>query len=99
VYAHSCILIPVAYEWDPNKARANRKKHGVDFADAALVLEDPLGLTQSDLDAEGEERFITLGEDPGGQLLVVVWAPRGEDIRLISARRATVAERRQYEER
>jgi uncharacterized DUF497 family protein len=89
----------VAYEWDPNKARANRKKHGVDFADASLVLEHPLGLTQSDLDAEGEERFVTLGEDPGGQLLVVVWASRGEDIRLISARRATVAERRQYEER
>jgi uncharacterized DUF497 family protein len=93
------ILTVVAYEWDPNKARGNRKKHGVDFADAALVLEDPLGLTQSDPDAEGEDRFVTLGEDPGGQLLVVVWSPRGEDIRLISARRATAAERRQYEER
>jgi uncharacterized DUF497 family protein len=94
-----CILIVVAYEWDPNKARGNRRKHAVDFADAALVLEDPLGLTQSDPDAEGEDRFVTLGEDPGGQLLVVVWSPRGEDIRLFSARRATAAERRQYEER
>jgi hypothetical protein len=89
----------VAYEWDPNKANANRKSHGVDFADAALVLEDPLALTRSDPDAEGEERFITLGEDPGGQLLVVVWTPRGDDMRLISARRAIGAERRQYEER
>jgi uncharacterized DUF497 family protein len=87
------------YEWDPRKARANLTKHGVDFADAALVLEDPLGLTRSDPDAGDEERFVTLGLDPVGRLLVVVWTPRGKRVRLISARRATAAERRQYEER
>jgi uncharacterized DUF497 family protein len=89
----------VGYEWDPRKARANLTKHRVDFADAALVLEDPLALTRPDPDARGEERFVTLGEDPGGWLLVVVWTSRGELIRLISARRATARERRHYEER
>jgi uncharacterized DUF497 family protein len=89
----------VGYEWDPRKARANPTKHRVDFADAALVLEDPLALTKPDPDAEGEERFVTLGADPLGRLLVVVWTPRGQQLRLISARRATAAERRQYEER
>jgi len=88
----------VEYDWDPRKARANLTKHGVDFADAALVLEDPLALTRPDPDAKGEERFVTLGLDPLGRLLVVVWTPRGKRIRLISARRATAAERRQYEE-
>jgi uncharacterized DUF497 family protein len=89
----------VGYEWDPRKARANLTKHGVDFADAALVLEDPLALTRPDPDAEGEERFVTAGLDPLGRLLVVVWTSRGKRVRLISARRATAAERRQYEER
>jgi len=89
----------VAYEWDPRKARVNLTKHRVDFADAALILEDPLALTRHDPDAEGEERFVTLGVDPLGRLLVVVWTPRGKRVRLISARRATAAERRQYEER
>ena len=89
----------MGYEWDPKKARTNLTKHGVDFADAALVLEDPVALTRHDQDAEGEERFVSLGTDPLGRLLVVVWTPRGGRIRLISARRATAAERRQYEER
>ena len=89
----------VEYEWDPTKARANLKKHRVDFADAALVLEDPLALTREDPDAHGEQRLVTLGVDPLGRLLVVVWTPRGKSTRLISARRATLAERRQYEER
>ena len=88
----------MGYEWDPRKARANLAKHGVDFADAALVLEDPLALTRHDPDAAGEERFVSLGADPRGRLLVVVWTPRGEQIRLISARRATAAERRHYKE-
>ena len=85
------------YDWDPTKGRINLAKHGVAFADAALVLEDPLALTQGDLAVAGEERFVTLGEDPRKQLLVVVWTPRGERFRLLSARRATTAERRQYE--
>jgi len=89
----------VGYEWDPTEARANLTKHRVDFADAALVLEDPLALTREDPDAQGEQRLVTLGVDPLGRLLVVVWTPRGKGIRLISARRATAVERRQYEER
>ena len=85
------------YVWDPTKARANLTKHRADLADAALALEDPLALTRPDPDSEGEERFVTVGTDPTGTLLVVVWTLRGECIRLISARRATAAERRHYE--
>ncbi len=70
----------VRYEWDPAKLRANLAKHGVGFADAALVLEDTLALTRQDPDAKGEERFITLGVDPTGRLLVVVWTLRGENV-------------------
>ena len=85
----------MAFEWDPAKARTNLKKHGVDFADAALVLYDDLALTIRDLEA-GEERFVTLGLDPLGRLLVVVYTWRGDTIRIISARVATAAEARRY---
>jgi len=61
----------VEYEWDPAKARANLSKHGVSFADAALALEDELALTIRDDQAEGEVRFVTMGVDPLGRLLVV----------------------------
>ena len=85
-------------EWDPAKAASNTEKHGIDFADAAIALEDPLALTLRDPASEGEERFISLGMDAFGRLLVVVFTTRGERIRLISARSATNRERRQYEE-
>lgn len=88
--------IAALYEWDEFKARANERKHGVDFADAALVLEDDRALTVRD-DASDEERWITLGCDALGRLLVVVYTWRDEVARLISARKATLAERRQYE--
>jgi uncharacterized protein len=51
------------YEWDPGKAATNLRKHGVDFADAALALEDPLAKTMPDPDAVGEERFVTVGAE------------------------------------
>jgi uncharacterized DUF497 family protein len=86
----------VTYEWDPAKAADNHAKHGVRFADAVAVFEDPLALTISD-DHEAEERFITLGVDLLGRILVVVYAWREESIRIISARKATAKERRQYE--
>jgi uncharacterized DUF497 family protein len=89
----------MAYEWDRSKAAANLKKHGVAFADAALSLEDPLGRTVPDPDASGEARFICLGADPSGRLLVTVFAPRGERIRIISSRKASRAERSSYETR
>jgi uncharacterized DUF497 family protein len=88
----------VRIEWDPDKARRNREEHGVAFPDAAGVLEDELAVTVRDPFSKSEERFITLGTDPLGRLLVVVYTWRGEQIRLISARSATGRERRQYEE-
>jgi uncharacterized DUF497 family protein len=86
------------YEWDGVKAAANLRKHKVDFADAALSLEDPKALTVADPDASGEQRFICLGADPEGRLLITVYAHRGKNLRIISSRRASRAERRRYEE-
>ena len=86
------------YEWDSRKAKKNFEKHGVDFADAVGALEDELGLTMPDLHCQSEQRFITVGMDLLGRLLVVIYSWRNERIRLISARRATSRERRQYEE-
>lgn len=83
-------------EWDRRKAASNRRKHGVDFADAVTVLYDALALTIKDDTAE-EERFITMGADALGHVLVVAYTWRGERLRLISARKATPTERRQYE--
>jgi uncharacterized DUF497 family protein len=88
----------VEFEWDRRKAVANRKKHGVDFADAVAVLYDDLAVTIED-DHPDEERHVTLGSDALGRVLVVVWAWRAERLRLISARKATRSERRQYEDR
>ena len=84
------------YEWDPTKAQANLDKHGIDFADAVTALEDDAALTLDDDDPD-EERFITLGIDALGRVLVVVYTWRGERLRLISARKATPRERKQYE--
>jgi hypothetical protein len=81
--------------WDPEKAAANLRKHGVDLADAATVLSDEQALTVEDDDPD-EERFVTLGMDALGRLLVVVYTWRGQEPRLISARRATRSERGQY---
>jgi hypothetical protein len=86
----------VGFEWDEGKARANRRKHGIDFADAVAVLEDPLAVTIPD-GAAGEERFVTVGSDILGRILVVVFTVRDKQIRLISARKATRRERRRYE--
>jgi len=86
------------YEWDPAKAAANLRKHKVDFADAVLALEDPLARTVHDPDASGEERYVSLGSDPTGRLLVTVFTRRKKRIRIISSRLASPAERRHYEE-
>jgi uncharacterized DUF497 family protein len=86
------------YEWDAAKAAANLRKHKVDFADAVLALEDPLARTVHDPDASGEERYISVGADPTGRLLVTVYTRRKKRIRLLSSRRASPAERRNYEE-
>ena len=86
------------YEWDAAKAKANLKKHGVDFADAVIALEDELAITLADPDATDEERFISLGVDAYGRLLVTVFTHRNSEIRIISSREATNKERKRYEE-
>jgi hypothetical protein len=95
---HECAYDALVPSWDPEKAAANLRKHGVDFADAATALSDEAALTIPD-DAGGEERFVTLGMDALGRVLVVVYTWRGDDVRLISARRATARERRRYGKR
>lgn len=87
----------MAYEWDPHKAASNWRKHRVAFADAATVLEDEGALTIED-DDEEEFRFVTIGADATARVLVVVYTVRGASIRIISARKATARERKQYEE-
>lgn len=89
----------MSYEWDPAKAQANRAKHRVDFADAVGVFEDPRAMTLRD-EHPTEERFVTIGLDLLGRVLVVSWTSRerGNQIRIISARKANKSEVRQYEE-
>lgn len=89
-------LSGVDFEWDEDKAAGNFQKHGVDFADAVGIFDDPLALSMRD-EGPSENRFIGLGTDTLGRLLVVVYTYRGERIRIISARRATPSERRTYE--
>ena len=85
------------YEWDPDKAATNLQKHSISFADAVAVFSDPFALTATD-DFADEERFVTLGADAFGRLLVIVYTWRGDQrIRIISARKATRQERLQYE--
>jgi hypothetical protein len=86
----------MTYAWDPAKARANLRKHGIDFADAATVFSDDYALTIPD-DNPAEERFVTIGMDALGRILVVVFTWRDRKIRIISARKAESHERRQYE--
>ena len=87
----------MGYQFDPTKAASNLKKHGVSFADAEGVFHDPLALHRPDPEAEGEERVVALGLGITGEVLVVVYTVRGEDIRPISARRATRKEVKAYE--
>jgi uncharacterized DUF497 family protein len=84
------------FEWDAEKARSNLRKHGVDLADAVGVFHDPLALSRPD-EAGEEERWVALGMDFLGRILTVVYTLRGDDVRIISAREATRAERRSYE--
>jgi len=85
--------------WDVKKAAINVRNHGIEFPHAATVLDDPLAITVEDT-RHGEQRFVTVGSDLLGRILVVVYAyPGEEEIRLISARKATSRERRVYEEK
>ncbi|MCF8078276.1 MAG: BrnT family toxin [Desulfobacterales bacterium] len=84
--------------WDPKKAESNFRKHKVRFSDAESVLFDPLALTIEDQSVSGEQRFVSLGADALGRVLVLVYTEVQDGFRIISARRATPSERRRYEE-
>jgi uncharacterized protein len=85
------------YEWDNKKAASNRRKHGIDFADVVAVFADDFAITVMD-EHPNEERFVTIGMDAFGRVLVVIYTWRGDQrIRIISARKATSQERKQYE--
>lgn len=87
------------FEWDEDKAAANERKHGVTFTDAITVFADPLSLTGYDPDhSDDEDRYITMGMSADGRLLIVSHTDRGDSIRIISAREANRAERKDYED-
>jgi len=83
-------------EFDPAKAQANIRKHQVSFSHAEQALHDEHAITVDDPDSEGEQRFVALGMDALGRILVVVYIPRGDRIRIISARKASPGEAEQY---
>lgn len=84
--------------WDPDKAKSNYRKHKIHFSDAESVLYDPMALTIEDQDIDDEKRFVTVGSDSIGRIVLVVYTYRENSIRMISARKATASERRYYEE-
>ena len=87
------------FEWDAEKATANRKKHKVTFDEAVSVFYDPLAATFEGPDkSRGERRFLTVGYSTDGKLLVVCHTEQGKTLRIISARRATAHERKRHEE-
>ena len=87
------------YEWDAKKAKANWRKHGVSFDEAASVFLDQLAITFPDPDHSGEEfREITIGHSARRRVIFLCHARRGDRTRLISARKVTRKERKQYEE-
>jgi uncharacterized DUF497 family protein len=93
----------LVFEWDAHKARVNESKHRVSFAEAKTLFNDPFLLTfQDEYHSENEERYISIGRSRRDRILLVVHAEHETDteivIRIISCRRATLAERRAYEE-
>ena len=84
------------FEWDQVKSKANLLKHGVSFADTFAVFEDPHALTLDQI-VDREQRHLTLGLDAFGRVLVVAYTWRADKIRIISARKATRPQVRQYE--
>ena len=87
------------YEWDPQKAEANKRKHGISFHEAATVFGDPLAITFTDPDHSIDEyRYLTFALSKFDRFLVVSHADKGDKVRIISARLMTRQERRIYEE-
>lgn len=89
----------MSYEWDDDKSRSNLAKHGLDFADAPLVLNGPCVTFLDDRFEYGEKRLISLGT-LAGRVVVIAHAPRGQDVtRIISMRKANRREQKIYQER
>ncbi|MBW2167467.1 MAG: BrnT family toxin [Deltaproteobacteria bacterium] len=86
------------FEWDLKKAKTNLGKHGVSFEEACTAFKDPLSLTIDDpLHSNDEKRLVLIGMSYNNRMLVVVHTERGDNIRIISARKATKKERKYYE--
>lgn len=86
------------FEWDDNKAESNALKHGITFEQAVTVFADPyLLFTEDSKHSQGEEREWAIGEAENGSVVVVVFTMQGEQLRIISARKATKRECQQYE--
>ena len=86
------------FEWDKKKADQNIRKHGISLEEAATVFGDPFSITIYDpLHSQDENRFIILGTSNKNRVLVVIHTDRQDRIRIISARKATKKERKQYE--
>lgn len=89
----------LSFEWDPRKAASNFRKHGVAFEEAVRVFGDPLARIFDDPDhSAGEMRELVVGHTTRRRLLIVSFVERGDRIRIVSARRVTLRERRDYEE-
>lgn len=89
------------FEWDPNKAAANLRKHGVSFEEAATIVGDPLSITVPDPDhSRQEDRYLTVGMSDRGRLVIVSHTEMdgGDVVRIISARQLTRQEREEYEQ-
>jgi uncharacterized DUF497 family protein len=87
------------FGWDSRKARSNKKKHGISFEEASTVFGDILSITIDDPGhSVGEDRFVTVGTSVSDRLIVVVHTEHDDIIRIISARKATRHERKQYEQ-
>jgi len=92
-------LMGLLFEWDPNKARLNVKRHGISFDEASTAFRDPLSHMIGDPPhSENEKRFVLIGRSIKGRLLVIVHTERGDRICIVSARLATSKERSRYEE-
>jgi uncharacterized DUF497 family protein len=91
--------VALTFEWHAEKARENLRKHNVSFEEARTVFNDPFSITIADPEhSTDEDRYIDIGLSAKGQILVVVYTERGLNIRIISCRKATSAERRIYEQ-
>ena len=88
-----------SFEWDDDKATANIRNHKVSFEEASTIFKDPFSITIFDPDHSiDEDRYVDIGCSSTGRVLVVVYTERGQNIRIISCRKAEPNERRKYEE-